>query len=124
MKLKNHIKKLRTENGLTQQQLADAVGVSRQTISYLELGKKSPSSKLALKICKVLDEPFENVFFLSIDNCNDDNFFDLESYMSHVEELIKKNPEKAKEMFCIRTSGAGCSFRPRQEMIDVLKKYK
>ena len=68
MKLKNNIKKLRIENGLTQQQLADAVGVSRQTISGIECGSNEPTAKLALKICMAFDVKFEKLFYLEEDS--------------------------------------------------------
>jgi len=54
----------RAENNLTQQQLADAVGVSRQTINTIEAGKFVPSTVLALKIAKVFNKPLEEIFIL------------------------------------------------------------
>ena len=50
--MKNRIKIERAEKDVTQQQLADAVGVSRQTIVAIEKGKFMPSTPLALKIAK------------------------------------------------------------------------
>lgn len=61
--LKNSIRKLRFLNGeITQQDLADAVGVTRQTIIALEGGNYNPSLVLALKIAKYFDVYVEEVF--------------------------------------------------------------
>jgi putative transcriptional regulator len=56
------MKELRDEKGITQQQLADIVDVTRQTILFLEKGKYNPSLRLAWKIAQVFHEPIENVF--------------------------------------------------------------
>ena len=61
--LKNQIRKLRLENGqITQQQLADKVGVTRQTIIAIEAGNYSPSLTLAFEIAKAFNVPIEDVF--------------------------------------------------------------
>ncbi len=61
--LKNNIRRLRFENGeMTQQQLADAAGVTRQTIIAIEAGKYAPSLTLAFKIAKAFDVPIGDVF--------------------------------------------------------------
>ena len=61
--IKNQIRKLRFENGeMTQQELADKVGVTRQTIIAIEADKYSPSLMLAFKIAKVFGLPLEEVF--------------------------------------------------------------
>ena len=49
--LKNNLRDARSEKGLSQQQLADMVGVSRNTISSIETGQFSPTAKLALILC-------------------------------------------------------------------------
>lgn len=49
---------------MTQQQLADAVGVSRQTVNAIESGKFIPSTVLALKVAKLFGKPVEQVFIL------------------------------------------------------------
>ena len=49
---------------MTQQQLADAVGVSRQTINAIESGKFIPSTVLALKVARLFGKPVEQVFIL------------------------------------------------------------
>lgn len=60
----NHIRKLRFNyNEMTQQQLADKVGVTRQTIVALEKGNYSPSLELAFRIAHVFELPLEEVFF-------------------------------------------------------------
>ena len=62
--MKNNIKISRAERSMTQQQLADAVGVSRQTINAIESGKFIPSTVLALKVARLFGKPVEQVFIL------------------------------------------------------------
>ncbi|CAH1221537.1 hypothetical protein PAECIP111891_05223 [Paenibacillus allorhizoplanae] len=60
----NHIRKLRfNHNEMTQQQLADKVGVTRQTIVALEKGNYSPSLELAFRFAHVFNLPLEEIFF-------------------------------------------------------------
>lgn len=67
----NHIRKLRFNNNeMTQQQLADKVGVTRQTIVALEKGNYSPSLELAFRIAHAFDLPLEEVFFYGEENAN------------------------------------------------------
>lgn len=61
--LKNRLKEARTEAGMSQGQLAEAVGVSRNTISSIETGQFSPTAKLALILCIALDKKFEDLFY-------------------------------------------------------------
>ena len=61
--LKNRLKEIRAEKGLSQSELAEMVGVSRNTISSIETGQFSPTAKLALILCIALDRRFEEVFF-------------------------------------------------------------
>ena len=61
--LKNNLKALRKEKNLSQQDLADLVGVSRNTISSIETGQFCPTAKLALVLCIALDLQFEDVFY-------------------------------------------------------------
>ena len=61
--LKNRLKEARAERGLSQTQLAEIVGVSRNTISSIETGQFSPTAKLALVICIALDKKFEDLFY-------------------------------------------------------------
>jgi putative transcriptional regulator len=62
--MNNKIKVERAVNNLTQEQLADKVSVTRQTINAIELKKFVPSTVLALKICKVFNKTIEEVFSL------------------------------------------------------------
>ena len=59
----NRIKEFRGEMGLSQSELASAVGVSRNTISSIETGQYSPTAKLAYSLCLVLNKSFEEVFY-------------------------------------------------------------
>ena len=61
--LKNNLKEARSEKGLSQQQLSDMVGVSRNTISSIETGQFNPTAKLALVLCIALDKKFEELFY-------------------------------------------------------------
>ena len=65
MKLKNKLRRFRFENDeMTQQQLADALGVSRQTIFLIEKGNYNPSVLLALKIANLFNTPVEEIFLI------------------------------------------------------------
>jgi putative transcriptional regulator len=61
--LKNNLKEIRSQRGLSQSQLAETVGVSRNTISSIETGQYSPTAKLALVLCIALDVKFEDLFY-------------------------------------------------------------
>jgi len=61
--LKNNLKEIRLQKKLSQQQLADIVGVSRNTISSIEINQYTPNAKLALVICIALDKKFEEIFY-------------------------------------------------------------
>ena len=62
-RVRNNIRRLRFEHGeMTQQQLADAVGVTRQTIVAVEKEKYSPSLEAAFRIARVFGVPLEDVF--------------------------------------------------------------
>ena len=63
--LQNRVKEARQKLGLSQEALANLVGVSRNTISSIETGQFSPTAKLALVLCIALDEKFENLFYFS-----------------------------------------------------------
>ncbi len=61
--LKNHLKEARCSLGLSQSQLAEMVGVSRNTISSIETGQFNPTAKLALILCIALNKKFEELFY-------------------------------------------------------------
>ncbi len=61
--LNNHLSDLRKDKDMTQSDLANLIGVSRNTISSIETGQYSPTAKLALLICIALDKKFEDIFF-------------------------------------------------------------
>ncbi len=62
-KLSSQIRRLRFDNGeMTQQQLADKAGVTRQTIIAIESGKYAPSLPLAFKIARTFGKPIEDIF--------------------------------------------------------------
>ena len=63
LSFKNKIKEARTEKSISQAQLAEIVGVSRNTISSIETGQFSPTAKLAYVICIALDKKFEELFY-------------------------------------------------------------
>ncbi|MHA1383218.1 MAG: helix-turn-helix domain-containing protein [Candidatus Helarchaeota archaeon] len=56
------IKELRAESGITQEKLAEAVNVTRQTISYLEKGEYNPSLKIAHDIAKYFGKSIDDIF--------------------------------------------------------------
>lgn len=61
--LKNKLKEIRTEKKLSQAQLAELVGVSRNTISSIETGQYQPTAKLAYVLAIALDKKFEDIFY-------------------------------------------------------------
>ncbi len=60
--MKNRLKVLRAEKDWSQAQLAEAIGVSRQTINALEKGRYDPSLPLAFQIARLFDMPIEDIF--------------------------------------------------------------
>ena len=67
--IRNNIRTLRFHrNEMTQQQLAEQVHVTRQTIVSIEKGKYSPSLELAFRIARAFDVPLQEVFFLEEDH--------------------------------------------------------
>ncbi|RXP56607.1 transcriptional regulator [Lutibacter sp. HS1-25] len=62
--MKNNLKVERAIHNLTQAQLAEVIGVSRQTVNAMELCKYVPSTVLALKISKLFKKPVSQIFFL------------------------------------------------------------
>lgn len=61
--LKNNLKEARAKKQISQKELAEMVGVSRNTISSIETGQFNPTAKLALIICIALDKKFEELFY-------------------------------------------------------------
>lgn len=57
------LKSARTEKNLSQQELADLVGVSRQTINAIEQGDYNPTIRLCISICKALDKTLDDLFW-------------------------------------------------------------
>ena len=60
--MNNRLKVLRAERDWSQADLADRLGVSRQTVNALETGKYDPSLPLAFRIARLFDEPIESIF--------------------------------------------------------------
>lgn len=65
-KVINNLCKYRNQKGLTQEEMAKAVGVSRQTIIAIEKGNYTPSVLLALKIAHFFNQPLESIFKLDL----------------------------------------------------------
>lgn len=63
-KIRNRVRELRLDRGWTQQELADAVGVSRQSINSIECDRYVPSLMLALTFAKVFEHPLDAIFKL------------------------------------------------------------
>ncbi|MFC7319796.1 helix-turn-helix transcriptional regulator [Halobacillus campisalis] len=62
--MKNNVKIARVQVNLTQQQLAEKIGVTRQTISLIEKGKYNPTLKLCLSICDVVQKSLDELFWV------------------------------------------------------------
>ena len=60
--MKNHLKVLRAQRGMTQEDLSQELGVSRQAVNALETEKHSPSLDLAYRIAAVFDLPIDQIF--------------------------------------------------------------
>ncbi len=67
MGLNNRLREIRTGRDLTQEALAQAVDVTRQTVIAVEKGRFRPSVELALKMARALDTPLERLFWLEED---------------------------------------------------------
>lgn len=61
--MKNHLRELRADYGWTQADLAERLGVSRQTVNAIETGKFDPSLPLAFRIARLFDRRIEDIFF-------------------------------------------------------------
>lgn len=72
--LTNKVKIARVQANLTQQQLAEKVGVTRQTISLIEKGKYNPTLKLCLDICYAVNKTLDEIFWIEKeDKLNEEN---------------------------------------------------
>ena len=60
--MKNRLRELREELGITQEELAKALGVTRQTIIAIEKGRYDPSLRLAFRIARFFNRPIEEIF--------------------------------------------------------------
>lgn len=69
-KLRNRLKVARAEINISQEQLANMAGVSRQTIGSIETGQYCPTTKLALILSKCLQKSFEDLFYLEEEDDN------------------------------------------------------
>lgn len=79
------LKKLRTEEGLTQQQLGDLLGVSKSVVSYYEVNERIPSPDTLVKISKVFHVSTD--YLLSLDNGRTIN---IDGLSAHDEEIIRR----------------------------------
>lgn len=70
--MKNELEQLRTLAGLTQQELADMVEVSRQTIISLESGRYNPSILLAFRLARLFKQPIESIFLYEEEDFEDE----------------------------------------------------
>jgi len=61
--MRNIIKVLRAQNNLTQEELAQKIGISRQALSNIENGKVEPSGRIVIKIANIFGIPAEQIFF-------------------------------------------------------------
>jgi putative transcriptional regulator len=68
--MNNRLEELRTQKGWTQQELADQVAVSRQTIISLESGRYNPSILLAFRLARLFEMPIEDLFLYNEEDLN------------------------------------------------------
>lgn len=71
--MENKVKPARAAVGLTQQQLGEKAGVTRQTISLIEKGEYNPSLKLCLKICYAVDRSLDELFWVEKENYSEED---------------------------------------------------
>lgn len=69
--MKNHVKRYRLLAELTQQELAEGIGATRQTLSLIEKGEYNPSLKLCLSICWALDKTLDQLFWIDEEDLNE-----------------------------------------------------
>ena len=66
MNVSNSVAEYRLTKGLTQEELAEKIGVTRQTIIAIEKGNYTPSVLLALNLAKVFRKPVEKIFYIQL----------------------------------------------------------
>ena len=66
LNLKNNLKQYRQSKGLTQKQLAELIGTTKNTISSIEIGQYCPTAYIAALLCEALDCKFEELFYLDL----------------------------------------------------------
>lgn len=64
----NNVKIARVKKDLTQQELAEKVGITRQTVSLIEKGKYNPSLKLCLAICDIVNQSLDELFWIDMED--------------------------------------------------------
>ncbi len=74
MKIKNNLKVWRAKRDITQQQLADSVELSRQTVNSIEKGKFIPSVYTSLKLARYFNTTIEEIFSFNIENDEETRF--------------------------------------------------
>lgn len=97
IQLKNKLKKIRTEKKMSQEALAEAVGVSRNTISSIETGQYCPTAKLAYAIVIALDKKFEDVFYFENFITNSNIYSEHEDDTAEKSSLSDKAIQRIKE---------------------------
>src|SRR5574344_833086 len=85
--LGNNINKYRTERGMSQEKLADSVGVSRQAVSLWELGTVVPNTSRLIEICRVLHVTSDELLNSSSDNSSEN--FDVTVDIDDIREKLK-----------------------------------
>ena len=70
--MENQVKTVRRQAGWTQQQLADATGITRQTVILIEKGTYNPSLHLCLEICYALDRTLDDLFWIEKERRTDE----------------------------------------------------
>jgi putative transcriptional regulator len=93
MSIQNRVKELRLERGWTQEQLADAVGVSRQSINSIERNRYVPSLVLALSFARIFARSTDDIFKLENPKLENPK---LQNHMLENQELESPNPESPK----------------------------
>jgi len=63
--LKNNLRVARVQVNLTQQELAEEIGITRQTISLIEKGKYNPTLRLCLNICYAVNKTLDEIFWIN-----------------------------------------------------------